>query len=257
MVSQLQLVSTTDLYFICQMIDGVTRNPRNYLRNIEDIFGDMSSSILVRAYPKFTCFHVFVEMLISSVIYEDADRAVNRPGEYWVDYLLRSNNMSHSSVNPVEFEQCDGYEYLEALQQKDIIAELSEAVSKQVFYVLFSNRGTLSAFGHLVAGYVLGTAPSFAPEAFNTSGYLSRASVPAWAKSAVFHRDKGRCILCQADLTKFFSQQSRIHYDHIVPLAHGGMNCVSNLQLTCSRCNLDKGARSAATSQEYEVWYDY
>ncbi|WP_380993339.1 hypothetical protein [Sedimentitalea sp. HM32M-2] len=35
------------------------------------------------------------------------------------------------------------------------------------------------------------------------------------------------------------------------------MNCVTNLQLTCSECNQDKGARSAATSREYEAWYDY
>lgn len=257
LVSQLQLVSTTDLYYICQMVDGVTRDPGAYLRNVEDIFGDMSSSGLVRKYPKWTCFHDFVEALISSVISEDAEKSESSPGKYWVDYLLRSNSIGYSSVNPSEFDRCEGYEYLDALQQEDLIAELCERISKQVFHVLFSNRGTMSAFGHMVGGYVLHTAPSFAPEAFNEAGYLLRASIPTWAESAVFHRDKGRCVLCQTDLTKLFSQQSQIHYDHIVPLARGGMNCVTNLQLTCSRCNLSKGGRSAATSREYEVWYDY
>ena len=38
MVSQLQKVSSVDLYFICQMVDGVTRKPCEYLRNVEDIF---------------------------------------------------------------------------------------------------------------------------------------------------------------------------------------------------------------------------
>lgn len=38
MVSQLQKVSSVDLYFICQMVDGVTRKPCEYLRNFEDIF---------------------------------------------------------------------------------------------------------------------------------------------------------------------------------------------------------------------------
>lgn len=257
MVSQLQMVSTVDLYYICQMVDGVTREPGTYLRNVEDIFGDMSSSSLVRKYPKWTCFHVFIEELISSVIFEDAKNSSSRPGNYWIDHMLRSNRIGHLTVRRPEFCQFDGYDYLDALQQEDLIAELCETVSKQVFHVLFANRGTMSAFGHMVSGYVLHTSPSFIPEAFNNTGHLTRASIPAWAKSAVFHRDKGRCVLCQTDLTKLFSQQSQIHYDHIMPLALGGMNCVTNLQLTCSNCNLDKGARSAATSREYEAWYDY
>ncbi len=257
LISQLQLVSTTDLYYICQMVDGVTRNPGAYLRKIEDIFGDMSSCDLVRKYPKWTCFHDFIETLISSVIFEDAARSEGSPGKYWVDYLLRSNGIGHSSVNSSQFGREDGYEYLDALQQEDLLTELCETISKQVFHVLFSNRGTMSAFGHMVGGYVLDTAPLYAPAAFNEAGFLLRTSIPTWAESAVFHRDKGRCVLCRTDLTKLFSQQSQIHYDHIVPLAHGGMNCVTNLQLTCSSCNLGKGARSAATSREYESWYNY
>ncbi|WP_371359453.1 HNH endonuclease [Cohaesibacter sp. ES.047] len=239
------------------MVDGVTRHPDRYLRNIEDIFGDMSSAALAQRYSKWTCFHAFVEELISSVIFEDAEIAERSPGEYWVDYLLQSNSFDYSSITPSKFGRFDGYEYLDALQQEDLITELCETISKQVFYVLFSNRGTMSAFGHMVRSYVLETAPSFVPEAFNDAGHLIRASIPKWAENAVFHRDKGRCVLCQTDLTKLFSQQSQIHYDHIIPLAHGGMNCITNLQLTCSSCNLSKGARSAATSREYEVWYDY
>lgn len=257
LVSQLQLVSTTDLYYICQMVDGVTRDPGAYVRNVEDIFGDMSSSLLVQKYPKWTSFHVFVESLISSVIFDDVERSGGSPGKYWIDYLLRSNSISYSSVNPSDFDQYDGYEYLDALQQEDLVAEVCDTVSKQVFHVLFSNRGTMSAFGHMVSDYVLNAAPTFVPYAFNKAGYLLRAPIPTWAKSAVFHRDKGRCVLCQTNLTKLFSQQSQIHYDHILPLALGGMNCITNLQLTCSGCNLGKGARSAATSREYEVWYDY
>ncbi|MDX8347502.1 hypothetical protein SLH49_05835 [Cognatiyoonia sp. IB215446] len=210
-----------DLYYVCQMVDGVTREPGAYLRNVEDIFGDMASSSLVRAYPKWTCFHIFVEELISSVIFEDAEKFKNVPGRYWVDYLLRSNGISAQPVNSSDFGRNDGYEYLEALQQEDLISQLCETVSKQVFHVLFSNRGTMSAFGHMVSYYVLHTASAFASDAFNGSGHLNRVSVPLWAKSAVFHRDKGRCVLCQKDLTRLFSQQSQVHYDHIIPLDLG------------------------------------
>jgi hypothetical protein len=239
------------------MVDGVTRNPGDYLRHIEDIFGDMSSTNLVRKYPKWTCFHIFVEDLISSVIYEDADKSDKKPGTYWVDALIKSNGIKTAGVLHSEFDREDGYEYLELLQQDELITDLCEAIAKQVFHVLFSNRGTMAAFGHMVDFHVLDTASSFMPDAFNKSGHLVRSSIPMWAKSAVFHRDKGRCVLCQTDLTRLFSQQAETHYDHIIPLARGGMNCVTNLQLTCSTCNLSKGARSSSTSREYESWYDY
>ena len=116
MVSQLQNVSTVDLYYICQMVDGVTRNPGEYLRNIEGIFGDMSSINLVRKYPKWTCFHIFVEDLISCVIYEDADKSDKKPGNYWVGALIKSNGIKTSGVLQSEFDREDGYEYLELLQ---------------------------------------------------------------------------------------------------------------------------------------------
>lgn len=256
MVSQLQRVSSADIYYICQMIDGVTRDPDAYIRNVEDIFGDMSSLSLVRRYPKWTCFHDFIEAVISDVIFEDAEKSESAPGMLWVDYLIRSNGINYSDVSPSSFGQCDYFEYLDALQREGIIAEVCEEVSRQVFHVLFSNRGTLSAFGRMLSGYVLETAPSFAPDSFSKAGHLIRASIPSWVRSAVFHRDKGRCVSCRADLTNYFSQRSKINFDHIVPLARGGMNCITNLQLMCSTCNQNKGAQSAATSLEYEVWYD-
>ncbi|WP_161599833.1 HNH endonuclease [Roseibium sediminis] len=257
MASQLQEVSTTDLYYICQIVDSVTTSPRAYLRKLEDVFGDMSSSNLVRKFPKWTCFHMFIEEVISSVIFEDAEQALIKPGKYWIDHLLKSNNFDYPAPPFSEFSVYEGYEYLEKLQENELIDRVCEDICKQVFHVLFSNRRTLTAFGCLVGDYVLNTSSAFVPDAFNDKGFLRRASIPTWAKSAVFHRDKGRCVLCKVDLTRQFSQKAKIHYDHIVPLARGGMNCVTNLQLTCSGCNTSKGGRSSRTSHEYESWYDY
>ena len=80
----------------------------------------------------------------------------------------------------------------------------------------------MSAFGHMVDHYVLNTVSSFMPDAFNQSGHLARSYISMWAKSAVFHWDKSRCVLCQTDLSRLFSQQAETHYDHIIPLAGGG-----------------------------------
>ena len=46
----------------------------------------------------------------------------------------------------------------------------------------------------------------------------------------------GRCAMC-------FGPYGRYHIDHIVPLARGGSNWPSNLQLLCKPCNLSKGAK--------------
>lgn len=46
------------------------------------------------------------------------------------------------------------------------------------------------------------------------------------------------CGVCRRDL-----RVVGYHVDHVVPIAKGGLNVVSNLQLLCARCNLSKGAR--------------
>lgn len=265
MVSQLQSVSTVDLYYICQVVDNVARSSMPYARSVDAIFGDMPSVTLTRSYPKWTCFHIFIEELVSSIIWEQADDTEPANSNLWVNHLLSANGLATAleSVESVESVESGGerglsaQEYIERLVESGAIEELCETLAKQVFHVLFSNRKTMSAFGKMVSGFVLNAAPTFAPEAFVGAGHLKRADPPVWAKDAVFHRDKGRCVLCKTDLTKLLSRQAAIHFDHIVPLAQGGMNCVTNLQLTCANCNLGKGARSATTSLQYESWYDY
>lgn len=48
---------------------------------------------------------------------------------------------------------------------------------------------------------------------------------------------RNRCAYCRQKLAASF------HIDHIVPLAKGGHNGRSNIQLTCRTCNTRKGAR--------------
>lgn len=260
MVSQLQNVSTVDLYYICQMVDNVTRSPGNYLRHIEDIFGDAASTNLVRKFPKWTNFHIFIEEVISSVIFERANsRMETVENGLWVNSLLDANEgfISDKSWDLINNHQGMIPDYLQMLAEEGIIDELTEGLSKQVFHVLFANRGTLRAFGNMISYYVSDTAFSFSPNEFTNNGHLKRAYVPKWATNAVFHRDKGRCVFCKTDLTNTVAQNNKLHFDHIVPLALGGTNCVTNLQLSCETCNLGKGARSASTSQEYEAWYNH
>jgi 5-methylcytosine-specific restriction endonuclease McrA len=49
---------------------------------------------------------------------------------------------------------------------------------------------------------------------------------------------------------------SREEFDHIVPLADGGLNDVTNMQLLCRECNRRKRDGEAVTSDFYEAWYE-
>lgn len=66
-------------------------------------------------------------------------------------------------------------------------------------------------------------------------GQRDTRSIPPHVRAEVYQRDGGKCCQCGA-----------IHYlefDHVIPLSRGGATSVSNLQILCRQCNLDKGAR--------------
>lgn len=50
----------------------------------------------------------------------------------------------------------------------------------------------------------------------------------------LYKRQGGRCVYCSVDL------QHRYEVDHIIPVARGGSNWPSNLQLLCRPCNRSK-----------------
>jgi 5-methylcytosine-specific restriction endonuclease McrA len=48
----------------------------------------------------------------------------------------------------------------------------------------------------------------------------------------VWQRYGGRCAECKAD--------TYLEFDHIIPVAKGGGNSDTNVQLLCRKCNLTK-----------------
>lgn len=58
---------------------------------------------------------------------------------------------------------------------------------------------------------------------------------------SLFTSQRGTCPNCQSPLIR--RGAGKYHVDHVMPIALGGNNWPSNLQLLCPPCNLDKGAK--------------
>lgn len=56
--------------------------------------------------------------------------------------------------------------------------------------------------------------------------------------AAILKAQGHRCPYCQADLRKV-----KRHIDHIMPIARGGSNDKTNIQILCEPCNRSKGAK--------------
>jgi 5-methylcytosine-specific restriction endonuclease McrA len=130
---------------------------------------------------------------------------------------------------------------------------LIDRMADEAFYVLFGNRNFLLNFNQLTTKTVAEI--SFPPERVTNKGTIKRVPIPQWVKKAVFHRDKGRCVFCNRDLTGLVNTLNTENFDHIVPLDRYGTNDPSNIQLTCESCNKSKSNRAETTGNRYSPWW--
>lgn len=138
--------------------------------------------------------------------------------------------------------------------------QLVAQIAEEMFFVLFANRSFLRRFNQHMADRISLLSPEEGDASLlyvNSHGdtRLVRAEPPDWAKRAVFFRDRGYCCGCGRNLENSRSPINRVQFDHIVPLAAGGMNDVSNLQLLCESCNGEKRDKVIDASELYERWY--
>lgn len=68
---------------------------------------------------------------------------------------------------------------------------------------------------------------------------MSKESIPRRIRTMVIERDGRRCVFCGVDL-----EIKEIHIDHVIPESKGGPTTYDNLQVTCRKCNTEKGALS-------------
>jgi len=65
----------------------------------------------------------------------------------------------------------------------------------------------------------------------------NKARIPLNLRRRIIERDGYYCVYCDEDL-----RDAEIHMDHVIPESKGGPTTYNNLQVTCRKCNLAKGA---------------
>ncbi len=156
-------------------------------------------------------------------------------------------------VNEFDFEseELDIYDWY--CENRECFCDLFDEMADEVFHLLFINRGFLLRFNNLITETVKEF--KYPKEFLNKNGRIKRQAIPKWLQKAIYHRDKGRCVFCNTDLTGIVNSLSIINFDHIVPLDKFGINDPSNIQLCCERCNKSKKNKEGQTTNNYSFWW--
>jgi len=272
-----------DSYHFASVVDeSLDLSSQSSLSWMSDFFIDDNYVEFLGSFNKFTLFHRYIGFIVDS-IFADTDindetfeaitdqkyRDTGAPEVLtWIERAFRRFGMKHESFSDYLLERGSGEgdagvdlisEYYSDLHLCGPKEELINKISDEVFYIIFRNRRVLFNFNEIVALHVARLSlEDIEPEFrawFSSEGRLKRLKPPEWAKRAVFYRDRGRCTRCNKDLSGLINITSDKNYDHIVPIARGGVNDVTNLQLLCEDCNLKKGDEFDGTSTVYERWF--
>ena len=235
-------------YELAHLIDGSVRASVSFWNFDEQAFIDSSTR-----YKKDTLLHLYI--VVTAVNYHHRDFIKNGDSidEEIIEGWYRLFDLFSIKIKKFNFEgNVEIADWFEKNIEK--FEKLFDKMADEVFYVLFSNRGFLLEFNNLVAKTI--QEDIVLPQMFLTKkGTLKRINIPQWVKDSVFHREKGRCVFCNTDLTRLINTLTNSNYDHIVPLDLFGSNDPCNIQLSCEHCNKSKTNKNGSTSTKYIPWW--
>jgi HNH endonuclease len=263
-----------ETYYFANIIHNVVKDPMPFVRNLDDFYGDEHYHVFLRPFHKYSALHAFIEHIQGSVIQEgvddiELDAAINSvSGDLWVNRALRYHGINHigfrewmteNKITAEEATEDDLSDYHAHLYEEGPLEKLTNQMVEEVFFLMFANRAFLGDFNRMMAKQIHGIMLDELDDAYRAlmdqDGVLKRVHLPEWVKKAVLYRDRGACGTCNQDISGLICIGNQKNFDHIVPLAQGGLNDVTNIQLLCEACNLKKGHGNSFTSKRYERWY--
>jgi hypothetical protein len=285
-----QEVKFYETYYFCNIIRNILHDQFSYIRHLNEFYGDDLHYNLVRPFEKISVFHYFIEFIVEDVYYDETSSidleerkktykkykgipgALEdfRPTELPIELALNFHKIDHIKFSEFildsgkTFLTCDVndvHDYIEEMKLSVAYATLVEQTVKEVFYVLFQNRQLMLLFNQMISSVIESSSNDVIPEdvkhLFKSKGTLNRRYIPKWVQRSVYFRDRGRCVLCDMDLSGTINIENIENYDHMVPLARHGLNDISNIQLLCGKCNSNKLDGEGVTSSIYQSWYPY
>lgn len=237
-------------YYFAHVIYNITSMPGPFIRNLEEILGDTRAEGLCNPFPRHSNLHAFIEDVIEDLFFES--NADSPPVLY--DFLV------YAGLTTTILDKHDINELADIRNKDERYGQALQNLVEEIFHILFVNIVFLQRFNALVANYISDLGENYkgcGEEPFTSHGRLKRVAVPTFAKDAVYHRDQGECRCCKKAVDRSIRPDEKERYDHIVPLAAGGANDITNLQLLCEGCNADKSAQLMDASPIYRRFYPF
>ena len=234
-------------YWFAHVVSNVVDDPQGYLRELHDIFvEDGSATSLCNAFPRWSNLHFFIAAIFESVVHEPTEE-----GSAIFRAFLELMDAPKDWFDDID-EEGPGEIVLTELYEKG-----RDRLVEEVFHIVFRDVSLLARFNAIVANYIsdFGEDIGNDDERFAKRGTLRRVTVPSYVRDAIYFRDGGECRTCKKPIDRVLSPEARERYDHIVPLAQGGANDITNIQLLCEACNAAKSARPETVSGLYPRVY--
>lgn len=260
-----------ETYYFANIVNNILNTPFEYIRSLNEFFGDENYVNFLEPFPKTSRLHDFISFIIDSINYEDTKESENElflkgKRKLWIEMALEHYEFEFDSFqdwlkekNISQTIEDDIADYFRDLRLYGSYDDLLEKMSEEIFFILFLNRKTLQKFNQMISHQIqdkeLAELNADDLLFFRKNGVLKRVDIPKWVKRAVLHRDRGMCVNCHKDVSGQINIGKIENFDHIIPLSIGGINDFTNIQLLCENCNKSKRAKNIPTSIKYEKWY--
>jgi len=247
-MESLQEFHYNSIYELADLIDSSVKAEVDFWGHNEEYFIEISSK-----FSKDTLLHLYIVITATNFYRRDFKKnpelyEEEEDLEKWY-ILFDTYSIEFKRLNLKQIQSSS--EWFET--NTEAFFALFEKMAEEVFYILFANRDFLLRFNSIAAKTIKET--RFPINLVTKKGTIRRVTIPQWVKKAVYHREKGRCVFCNADLTGLINIFNTSNYDHIVPLDLFGANDPCNIQLSCEKCNKSKKNKVGATSNFYTPWW--